>query len=56
MSRRKGNASLVKWKTPGSKGTSRRGKGRGTYSKKNKRAKAERYIQYSEIGQKGKGK
>ena len=52
MSRRNNNASQAKWKTPGSKGTSRRGRKRGSYSLKNKKAKAERYIRYSEIGAK----
>ena len=52
MSRRNINASQAKWKTPGSKGTSGQGKKRGTYSRMNKRAKAERYIQYTEFGRK----
>lgn len=43
MPRQNSNSSTIKWHTPGSKGKSRRGTKIGTYSRMNKRAKAERY-------------
>lgn len=43
MPRRNANSDGIKWTSPGSKGTSRKGKRRGAYSLKNKRIKADHY-------------